>query len=123
MARLPVKPRSLRVGLIYLILAGWWLFASDNLLSVIFAGPENLTVIQQYKLGLLVAITALILYVLAGEVLTRPPAGPLPGRVATLLIPVIALALLGLGVAGSWFSAYREHVAQQEQEGRRALSE
>src|SRR5512134_4135741 len=106
MARLPVKPRSLRVGLIYLILAGWWLFASDNLLSVILSGPENLTDIQQYKLGLLVAITALLLYVLAAEALGRRTAGPVPGRIATVLIPVIALALLALGIAGSWFSAY-----------------
>ncbi|HSD60095.1 MAG TPA: PAS domain S-box protein, partial [Burkholderiales bacterium] len=123
MARLPLKPRSVRVALIYLILAGWWLFASDNLLAVIFAGPENLTRIQQYKLGLLVAITVPLLYILASEALGRRPPGPLPGRVATLLIPVIALALLALGVIGSWFSAYRDHVARQEQEDHRALSE
>jgi diguanylate cyclase (GGDEF)-like protein/PAS domain S-box-containing protein len=123
MARLLPKPRSLRVGLIYLLLAGWWFFASDNLLSVILAGPDRLSEIQQYKLGLFLVTTALLLYVLAGEVLKRRPSGPAPGRVATLLVPLVALALLALGIAGSWYSAFREHVERQQQESRLALAE
>jgi diguanylate cyclase (GGDEF)-like protein/PAS domain S-box-containing protein len=113
---------AVRTGLIYLILAGWWFFASDNLLSVILAGPGNLTDIQQYKLGLFLVTTALLLYVLGGETLRRRPAGPAPGWVATLLVPGVALALLAVGITGSWYWAFQEHMALQGQESRRALA-
>lgn len=113
---------AVRTGLIYLTLAAWWYFAAENLQSVILAGPENLSSIQQYQLGLFLLTTALLLYVLSGEAVRRHPGGPAPGRVATLLVPAVGLALLALGISGSWYSAFQQHVAQHQQERRRALS-
>jgi diguanylate cyclase (GGDEF)-like protein/PAS domain S-box-containing protein len=120
---MPAEPRAgtIRASLIYLMLAGWWFFASDNLLSLIFTGPENLSEVQQYKLALFLVTTALLLYVLAGEVLGRRPAGPAPTPVATLLVPLTALVLLVLGIAGSWHAAYQEHTERHRQESRLIL--
>lgn len=92
---------AVRTGLIYLTLAAWWYFAAENLQSVILAGPENLSDVQQFQLGLFLLTTALLLYVLSGEAVRRHPGGPAPGRVATLLVPAVGLALLALGVSRS----------------------
>ncbi|HEX6829298.1 MAG TPA: diguanylate cyclase, partial [Burkholderiales bacterium] len=121
MSGLP-KTGTVRTSLIYVMLAAWWFFASDSLVSVIVTGPENFTEIQQYKLGLLLVVTALLLYVLGGEALRRRPAAPVPGRL-TRLIPAAALALLALGIAAPWYWAFQERAGQQRQESRSALSQ
>ncbi|HEX9181223.1 MAG TPA: PAS domain S-box protein, partial [Burkholderiales bacterium] len=114
---------AVRTGLIYVTLAAWWFLAAESLLSVILAGPENLDEIQQIQLGLFLLTTALLLYALGSEALRRRPADPAPGRVATQLIPAVALALLGLGVSASWYSAFQEHGVEHLQERRRALAQ
>lgn len=60
--RISLKKTALRVAIVYLLVAGAWIVASDAAAGWFITDPETLTRIQTYKGAAFVTLTALLLY-------------------------------------------------------------
>jgi PAS domain S-box-containing protein/putative nucleotidyltransferase with HDIG domain len=55
---------ALKISLVYALLGGIWILLSDQVVSILFTSPEQLSIIQTYKGWFYVGVTAIILFIL-----------------------------------------------------------
>ncbi|WP_005035712.1 PAS domain S-box protein [Holophaga foetida] len=92
---------ALRIAIIYAIVAGVWIFASDHLLGLLVADPRLLTQFATYKGLAFVAITALMLYGLIQQAISKQveeSAAPTPQRDLEAPAPRMAWPFLAFGI-------------------------
>jgi PAS domain S-box-containing protein len=55
---------ALKISLIYALIGGFWILLSDRAATVLFANPDQFSIVQTYKGWFYVIVTAFILFIL-----------------------------------------------------------
>ncbi len=122
-----------RISIIYALVAGVWIYASDALLAWFIGSPPKLALFQTYKGWLFVAVTALLLYGLISNALTtaraQPPFGldrsdlsrlesipPAPSLWRNARTPFLIFFLLASAIGGIGYLVYthQKEILQKE---------
>jgi len=117
-----------RVTILYALLGGLWLFASDPILEALATEPAQLSSLQTGKGWLLVLASALLLYLLLRNAGTGP--GQLPGRPdspaaappASPKIPILDFTLLTLAIAAASVLLFTHQKRSQLEEKKNELA-
>ena len=112
-----------RISLIYLLVAGIWLYVADGLMAQLASRPHLLAILRPYQGWIFIVLTALLIFRMIGNALTAPrveqPAGyrlddrsrlagePLfPSSWSGLSTPVLIFLLLAGAIGGMGYLVY-----------------